>query len=201
MQSLSYRKRFFTQRTWLPIVLFLGAVMLLLVPEKISAQSNVSKEYQIKAAFLFHFAQFIEWPPMNPTNTAPFRIGVLGDNPFGNSLDEIVKGETIANRAVSVVYSQRPEDLKNCQIVFVSKSEKGHLSHILSELNGEKILTVSECDNFNQFGGVINFYIEDGKVHFEINPDAAERENLKISSQLLRLGKIVKTAAVTKEKT
>jgi hypothetical protein len=180
MQSFSQGKIIRAQRAWLCIFLCLIAGALAFAPEKIRAQSAVSKEYQIKAAFLFHFAQFVEWPSADSTNAdAPFVVGVLGENPFGGALDEIVKGETIANRKIAVQYSQRAEDLKNCQI--------------LEELNGNNLLTVGESDGFAQSGGVMNFYLEDGKVHFEINPDAAEREKLKISSQLFRLGKIVRT--------
>jgi len=194
MQCLIQGKLFRAQRAWWSIFLCLAAGTLAFAPGKIMAQSGVSKEYQIKAAFLFHFAQFVEWPSMNSTNANdPFVIGVLGENPFGNALDEIVKGETIGNRKITVQYSRRAEDLKNCQIVFVCKSEKRRLSRILKELNGRNILTVGECDGFAELGGVINFYIENDKVHFEINPDDAAREKLKISAQLFRLGKIVKT--------
>jgi hypothetical protein len=194
MQCPSQKKMLRAQRAWLSIFLFLSAVAMMLAPEKIRAQAEVPKEYQIKAAFLFHFAQFVEWPYLDSTNAdTSFRIGVLGDNPFGSALNEIVKGETIANRPVTILYSHHAEDLKDCQIVFISKSEKAHLPRVLDELKGGKILTVSEIENFAKSGGVINFYLENDKVHFEINPNAAEREKLKISSQLLQLGKIVKS--------
>lgn len=115
-------------------------------PEKILAQSEVPKEYQIKAAFLFHFAQFVEWPSTSFTNAnAPIVIGVLGENSFGGALDEIVKGETIGNRKIAVQYSRRAQDLKNCQIVFVSKSEITLLPRILKELNGNNLLTVGNA--------------------------------------------------------
>ena len=182
-------------RAWLSVFLWLAAVALSLAPEQIRAQGDVSKEYQVKAAFLFHFAQFVEWPAETFTNAdAPFRIGVLGGNPFAGALDEIVRGETIGSRKIIVQYSRRAADLKNCQIVFVSKTEATRLPRILKEFDGQNSLTVGECDGFASLGGVLNFYLEDDKVHFEINPDAAAREKLKISSQLFRLGKIVKTA-------
>jgi hypothetical protein len=193
-QSLIQGKMFSAQRAWLCIFMYLTAFALAFAPEKIEAQSDVSKEYQIKAAFLFHFAQFVEWPSADSTNTDdPFVIGVLGENPFGSALDEIVKGETIANRKIVVQYSRSADDLKNCQIVFVCKSENTRLPRILEKLNDKNLLSVGECEGFAQRGGVINFYLENGKLHFEINPDAAEREKLKISAQLFRLGKIVKT--------
>ncbi len=186
---------FRAQRAWLSIFLCLAAVALMFAPEKVQAQSNISKEYQIKAAFIFHFAQFVEWPGTRFTNgVAQFRIGILGENPFGGALDEMVKGETIANHKVVVQYSHSAEDLKNCQVVFVCKTEEKRLQPILKQLDGHNSLTVGECDGFARSGGVINFLIENGKVHFEINPDAAKREKLEISSQLFRLGKIVTPA-------
>lgn len=163
------------------------------MPQKSRAQSRVTKEYEVKAAFLFHFTQFVDWPPDDFTNKSePFRIGILGDNPFGHALDEIVKGEAVNGRELSVQYSKHVEDLKRCQIIFISKSEESHLSRILAGVD-DGVLTVGDFNGFARNGGIINFYLEDGKVRFEINPGAAEREQVKISSQLLRLGKIVKT--------
>jgi hypothetical protein len=157
------------------------------------AQTAASKEYQIKAAFLFNFAQFTEWPTLTNDDT-PFRIGVLGDNPFGVALDETVQGEAIKNHKITVQHAQRIADLKNCQMIFISKSEKKRISEILSRLDSAAILTVSEIEGFAESGGVINFYLEGKKVRFEINPAAARHEGLKISSQLLSLGKIVEPA-------
>jgi hypothetical protein len=153
-----------------------------------------SKEYQIKAAFLFNFAQFVDWPSAVFANTnAPFSIGILGDDPFGGALDETIQGETINNHKIIVVRSQQVEDLKNCQIIFVGKSEKKHVAEILSELDSRPILTVSEIDGFAERGGEINFFLAGTKVRFEINPAVAQNDGLKISSQLLSLGKIVES--------
>jgi hypothetical protein len=153
-----------------------------------------TKEYQIKAAFLFNFAQFVDWPAAAVTNTASFRIGVLGDNPFGEALDKIVQGESIKKQKIVVQRTHRVEDLKGCQMVFICKSEQGHLPEVMSKLGGGAVLTVSEVDGFAQQGGIINFFPEGTKVRFEINPEAAQKAGLKLSSQLLSLGKIVKSA-------
>jgi hypothetical protein len=154
-----------------------------------------SKEYQLKAAFLFNFAQFVKWPPgAFPTADAPFDIGILGDDPFGSALEETIQGETINNHRMTVVRAQKIEDLKDCQMIFVSRSEEEHVGEILTQLDSRPILTVSEVESFAQDGGDIDFYLSDGKVRFEINPQAAERCGLRISSQLLSLGKIVKLA-------
>jgi len=152
-----------------------------------------SKEYQLKAAFLFNFAQFVKWPPDSFTNAdAPFYIGILGDDPFGSALEETIQGETINNHRLTVVRAQRIEDLKDCQMIFVSRSEEGHVGEILSQLGSRPVLTVSEVESFARNGGDIDFYLSAGKVRFEINPQSAQRCGLKISSQLLSLGKLVK---------
>lgn len=154
-----------------------------------------SREYQIKAAFLFNFMQFVEWPPTVFTNADdPFRIGVLGQNPFDAALEETVQGETISNHKIIVEHATQVEDLKNCQLIFISKSEKKHVTEILSALEDKPVLTVSEIEGFAQHGGGINFYLEGNKVRFEVNPDAARHDGLKVSSQLLSLGKIIQTA-------
>jgi len=166
--------------------------LLALTPRPACAQS---REYQIKAAFLFNFAQFIEWPAGTYVATnAPFSIGILGDDPFGAALDDTVQGETIANHKLIVRRSRQIADLADCQMIFVSKSEKKRLAEILSALDSRPVLTVSEVEGFTRSGGGINFYLDGSKVRFEINPAAAQNDGLKISSQLLSLGKIVPTA-------
>ena len=163
------------------------------------AAQTASKEYQVKAAFLFNFIQFVQWPPMIFTNTdEPFRIGVLGENPFDTALEETVQGETIGNHKIIVERAQAVGELANCQVIFISKSEKKHVTEILSALGTKPVLSVSEIEGFAGRGGSINFYLEGSKVRFEINPAAAQRDGLKVSSQLLTLGKIVETAKEAK---
>ena len=151
-----------------------------------------SKEYQLKAAFLYNFAQFVKWPSDSFTaSDAPFYIGILGDDPFGAALEETIQGETVDNHKLRVVRGRSFEDLKNCQMIFVCRSEEGRVSEILSQLGTKPILTVSEVESFARNGGDIDFYLSGGKVRFEINPQSAQRAGLRISSQLLSLGKIV----------
>lgn len=170
----------------------LGLFVLLLLAGNAGAQS---REYQIKAAFLYNFAQFVNWPPGAFANTnTPFCIGVLGDDPFGGALDATIQDETVNNHKIIVERSQKVEDLKNCQMIFVSKSEKRRVREILSELDSRPILTVSEVDGFAARGGGINFYLAGTKVRFEINPGVAQNDGLRISAQLLSLGRIVQTA-------
>ncbi len=155
-------------------------------------RADGSKEYQLKAAFLFNFAQFVKWPSAAFTKEgAPFCIGILGDDPFGSTLEETIQGENIDNHPLTVIRARRIEELKDCQMIFVSRSEEGRVGEILSELDSKPVLTVSEMESFTRSGGDIDFYLAEGKVRFEINPQSARRCGLKISSQLLNLGKIV----------
>lgn len=177
----------------------LAACALSLVPVQLRAQSEVSREYEVKAAFLFHFTQFVEWPS-NATASAVFRIGVLGKNPFGNALDETVRGESVNGCKMIVEYSSNVDDLTNCAIVFINRDERHRMPEIMEKLNGRPILTVSDYGGFARNGGIINFYLEDGKIRFEINPMAAKRARLTISSQLLQLGRIIETTTSEKGK-
>ncbi len=151
-----------------------------------------SKEYHIKAAFLLNFVKFIEWPSDVSSDTSSLlTVYILGNDPFDEALNtienKIVKEMKLIIRRIS-----RIEDVEDCQILFVSTSEKKNLSEILSKIKDRPILTVAETKNFCQSGGVVNFIIVKGKVRFEINVDAAERSGLKISSKLLKLAKIIK---------
>jgi len=176
--------------------LLLCLTFLLLTPSALQAQT---KEYQVKAAFLFNFAQFVAWPETSFTNAEePFQIGVLGSNPFGKDLTETVRGEAIHGRPMVIQEARRAEGLANCQIIFICSWEAGHLDEILSKLGSKPVLTVSEIPGFAGRGGIVNFYREGSKVRFEINPDAAGKNSLKIGSELLTLGKIVHPEAPSK---
>jgi hypothetical protein len=151
-----------------------------------------NKEYQVKAAFLYNFIQFVKWPPEAfPTPDAPLCIGVLGDDPFDGALEDTVRGEAVNGHKLTVIRSHNPDDLRGCQMIFVSRSAQGQMDQILAAVNDRPVLTVGEIDRFAEEGGDINFYLSAGKIRFEINPGAAKHCGLKISSQLLALGRIV----------
>jgi hypothetical protein len=157
-----------------------------------SAQEGPSKEYQIKAAFLFNFVQFVKWPPdAFGSPDAPLCIGVLGDDPFDGSLEDTISDEAVDGHKLVVMRSHNLDDLRNCQMIFVARSEQPQTGQILAVVSARPVLTVSEIDHFAQDGGDIDFYLSNGKIRFEINPDAARHVGLKISSQLLALGRIV----------
>lgn len=149
-------------------------------------------EYQIKAAFLYKFAKFVEWPnDVAPDSTQPFILGVLGKDPFGRVLDRTVADETVKGRRIVVRRFKTPEDLSFCHILFISSSEKKRLSEIIARLKHSSILTVGEMNGFIQAGGMIALFTRDNKVRFAINVEAAEQANLRLSSRLLRLARIV----------
>ncbi len=184
-------KKVFTARHVIQCVL-VGAVCMLPWPGMAGAQAVVSREYQLKAIFLFNFAQFAEWPATAfAAPDTPLSICVLGDDPFGPALQEAVAGEVIGNRRLEAQHSSRVEDLLNCQMLFISKSEQAHIGEILAQLDPLAVLTVSEVEGFAGRGGTINFYLDENKVRFEINPDAARNRGIKLNAQLLSLGRIV----------
>ena len=178
------------QRRKIRVGLFL-LTMLFVGGPRLWAQTAVSKEYQIKAVCLFNFAQFVTWPPEAFTSPdQPLRIGILGGDPFGTFLDETVKGEKVGDHPLIIQRYGSIEDVQDCQILFVSASESGKLSAILSALKGKSILTVGEKEDFVQDGGMVRFFVEGNKLRLKINPEAAKDAGLTISSKLLRLAQI-----------
>jgi hypothetical protein len=148
-------------------------------------------EHQVKAAFLLNFTKFVEWPQAAfGDQRSPIAICVLGEDPIGGALDQLVEGEVVDGRRVVVRRLKEPPASKQCQVLFVSPAIKD-VSQMLSAL-GSGILTVSEdSDRFLRDGGVISFVIENRHVRFDINQSAAESEGLKLSSRLLRVARSV----------
>jgi uncharacterized protein DUF4154 len=156
------------------------------------AETTPPPEYQLKAVFLFNFAQFVEWPPEAFAEAqTPLVIGVLGEDPFGAYLDETVRGETVNNRSLVVHRYRGVEEIKTCHVLFISRSEAGRLEEILASLKGRHILTVSDTGGFAARGGMIRFALEENKIRLRVNLAAAKDANLTISSKLLRPAEIV----------
>jgi hypothetical protein len=173
--------------------LALAAAILSAYPAGLRAQT--ANEYDVKAAFLYKFASFVEWPPQN--SAGPVCIGVIGQDPFGEALDEVVKGKTINGRPFAIRRFMTVQDAQDCQIVFVSASETKRLRGILERLQNRAVLTVGDTPGFCQSGGMINFELEDSYVRLEINLKSAERARLQVSSKLLRLAKLVPDVSTT----
>jgi hypothetical protein len=157
-------------------------------------QDRQATEYQLKAAFLFNFAKFIDWPDKSfASPQSPFTICVIGQDPFGGALNEYLE-KSIAGRSVHISHFMGGSALteaRHCQIAFISASEKTHFHAVIEGLNGNAILLVGDADGFAASGGTIEFTLEDNHIRFSINPDAAQRADLKVSSKLLGLAKIV----------
>jgi hypothetical protein len=156
------------------------------------AVGQTTDEYQVKAAFLFNFAKFVEWPPQTfkgPSDS--MSICVLGQNPFGRSLDEAVAGKLIDGRRFVVRQVANAGRAGGCQILFIASPQKIQLPELATAMAG--VLTVGESEGFAAGGGVIGFKLEGGRVRLEVNVDAADQRKLRISSKLLSLAQIVKT--------
>jgi len=159
-----------------------------------SAQTGPSREYQVKAVFLFNFAQFVEWPPAAFAGAnSPIVIGVLGENPFGTYLDQTLRGEKVNNRPLEVQRYQRVDEIKTCHILFISPSETERYEQIFARLQGRSILAVGDTEGFAARGGMIRFLTEQNRIRLRVNVGAAKAADLTISSKLLRAAEIVGT--------
>jgi uncharacterized protein DUF4154 len=160
-------------------------------PEARGETAAAPTEYQVKAAFLYSFAKFVQWPDdafSKPEE--PFVVGVLGDDPFGSVLDDTLAGKTVLNRPVVIKRFGKVEDVR-AQILFVGSSERRDLPRVLKSLRGRAILSAGETEDFAENGGIVGFKTKDRRVRFEINLSRAEEARLRISSQLLKLATIV----------
>lgn len=157
-----------------------------------SADGSDNSEYLIKAGFTYNFAKLMDWPASAfPQPNSPIVIGVLGTDPFGGTLDQVLKGKQANGRDFEVKHLKWGMDMRDCDILFISSSESAHVDEILHSVHGLPVLTIGEMPGFAARGGIINFILEDNKVRFEVNVDAAKQANINISSRLLSLAKIV----------
>lgn len=163
----------------------------LFVCSVVSAQSDLS-EYQVKAAFLFNFTKFVEWPDGSFENPqAPIVVGIIGDDPFGDDLGRIIAGQKVQGRSLVIRRERWGDDLRRCQVLFVSASEHEHSARILGSVQSAGVLTVSDMEGFAEAGGVIEFVIEEKRVHFIVNLDAATQGRLRMSAKLLALARVI----------
>jgi hypothetical protein len=149
---------------------------------------------EVEAVFLFNFSQFVEWPSQSFAEAgSPIVLCVLGNDPFGPALDQVVRGEQVKGRRLEVRRFRRIEEVTNCHILFVSRSERGRLEQVLHALQGRSVLTVSDIEDFARAGGVICFVQSDNKIRLRVNLEAAKAAGLTLSSKLLRPAQIVAT--------
>ena len=157
------------------------------------AQTSQPTRYQIEAAFIYNFARFVDWPAQAfPDASSPMVIGIIGKNKFGPDLADSIRGKMIRGHPLQFRECATLAEAAQCQVLFISDSEKNRLPKILSGLDGDSILTVSETDNFIASGGMINLRIVNDKMRFDINNSAAKSAGLTISSKLLNLALSVK---------
>ncbi len=154
-----------------------------------SAQSELPTEYEVKAAFIHNIAKFVEWPATRDA-TRTLKLCILGQNPYGSTLDAL-QGKPIGDKVWEVSSVNPKTNLRNCNVLFIAASESANLGQILNEIKDDAVLTVGDTEGFAGQGVMVNFYVEQGKVRFEINNDAAGRARLKISSNLLKLARLV----------
>jgi hypothetical protein len=172
------------------LLLVIAAALAVSIPA--SAQGPAGTlEYQVKAAFLYNFAKFIQWPSEAFTETtSPFTICVLGQDPFGAVLDEAVRGERIERRPLAIWRAEDPAATAGCHILFVSRSEEGRYRELLALVNTRRVLTVSEAPRFIDDGGHVSFFREGNRIRFTLNADALEHSELQVSSKLMQVADV-----------
>lgn len=152
------------------------------------AQAQNISQYEVKAAMLYRFAQFMDWPTNQMTATnAPLVFGIAGQDPFGASIDTVLKGQKIGQREILIERQPQPVIPTNCHLLFLSNSLAGEADKTISALRTNAVLLVGESDDFTRKGGHVRLYLEESKIRFEINIAALERSGLKMSPQVLKL--------------
>jgi hypothetical protein len=178
---------------WLWAALALLGVLLFAAGTAGAADAASNKEDQIKAAFVYNFTKFVEWPAASfPEKDAPIVMGVFGKNPFGQELHEAIKDRKVNGRALALRTIHRLEDIRAVHLLFIPAAADAQLAEVTEKLKGASVLTVGESDAFANAGGMIRFVLEGDKVRFEINMDSAEQAGLKISAQLQKLARAVR---------
>lgn len=174
------------------VLCLLGFSFTFLPTGAITAQPKAANEYEIKAAFLYNFAKFVDWPPTAFADPKqPMGICVFGQDPFGHALEGSLLGKTIGDHPVLLGHAKQMADLAGCQIVFLSASETPRLREVLGRMQKLHALVVGESEGFASAGGMVQFVLDQNRVRFVINPDAVERAGLRINSKLLVLATIV----------
>jgi hypothetical protein len=180
-----------TRRILLAITALLASGTLLCLRSPASGAASYQAS-EVEAAFIYNFAKFVEWPEDAFDNAdSPIVIGIVGDDPFGSTIDQIVDGKQLNGRHFVIRRMRWSDDFRHRQIVFMSGSDAGKARQLLDRLKGSPILMIAETPGLAQQGAVISFVTEQGRVRFEINLDAARRAHLTISSRLLSLAKSV----------
>ena len=179
-----------------PGVASLALAVILVGAPAIAAQNgdDVAPDVAVKAAFLYNFAKFVEWPAL-PAGV-PIVVCLVGDAGIAGALVETVRGQSISGHSLDILVLQDSARWRACHLLFIAAAEARRSVPGLAEIKALPVLTVSDGKGFSQGGGIIEFYVEDGRMRFAINVDAAEHSRLRLSSRLLRLAKIVRNVDV-----
>jgi len=160
------------------------------------AQQPKPSEYKVKATYIYNFARFVTWPStFSSGKDESFSVCVLGQDPFGSTLDSTLGGETLDGKHVAIRRISKPQDATGCRILFISSTEESRLKDILTVLDEQGALTVSDMPDFARRGGMIQFVPEGDRIRFEINLTSAESSKLVLSSELLKVASTVKRDA------
>jgi hypothetical protein len=172
-----------------------GVVVLLVLlvgGRPVQGQGSAASEYEVKAAFLYHFSQFVDWPEGTfKEANSPIVYCTLGEDPFHGALEASLSGKAVGERALRVQHFKQIEEIRGCQILFIGEGKQKRAASLATQLQGNPVLTVGESEHFIQEGGMIGFLFEENKIRFEVNLEAAEHAKLKLSSRLLGLAKRV----------
>lgn len=180
------------RRAWIRIALGGLALAVLIADSPLARSQAPSTETKLKAAYLFNFARYTEWPVAAvPESDSPITITILGDDPFGEILDKTVQGRLIDQHPVRIHRTRNLSEAARGHIVFVSSSENARMADVLGALNGKPVLTVGNDTQFLKIGGMIHFLIEQEAVRFNIDLDMVEKSGLRIRSRMLDSAKKV----------
>ena len=183
--------RFISPKIRIPIVPLI-LVLVACGPGPVRGAPPGTREYDVKAAFLLHFAQFVNWPATAfKEANSPLIYCTIGDDPFAGSMDDALRGQTFGSRPIQVQHLKAHDSIGRCHVLFISGSDKKFQMAQLAAAASQPILTVGDTDGFARSGGIVGFLVQDNKVAFEINVGAAGRAQLKIASRLLSLAKSV----------
>lgn len=168
------------------IITIASSVVFVVSPSQ--GQQPIASEVRVKAAYLYNFGKFVEWPQSNMTEQdQSFEICVLGADPFGPTLDAALARGSIDGKNVAAKRISKPQDIDSCRILFISASEEGHLKEVLATLDKASVLTVSDIPRFSQRGGMIGFILDGNRVRFDVNLASAQSARLTLSSELLKV--------------
>jgi YfiR/HmsC-like len=188
-----------TSSPWLVLLLVVLHVLASAVTS-FSADAETLTEYEIKAGFFFNFTRFVEWPEdAFATPTSPIVACVMGETPLTDPLAEVIQGKVVNGRAVSINLVKPSDDLRRCNLLFISEGAARRTGEILARLRKANTLTVGETPGFPLAGGMINFAILDNKVKLEINLDATTHAGLKVNSKLIAVSRLVSSNSVAED--